>query len=141
MKKKLLSTLLAILALLTLLSLAACEDVEKAGLWENATYRSDETLGEGEKTILVEVKAEEKSVTFTVKTDKETVGAALLEHALISGDEGPYGLYVTHVNGMKAIYEEDKSYWSFYSDGAYMMSGVDTTPVEDGKHYELVYTK
>ena len=141
MKKRFTSLLSLALALLMLFSFASCADVDKTGLWESATYLSDKTFGDGAATILVEVRVEEQSVTFTVKTDKETVGAALLEHELIAGEEGPYGLYMTHVNGMKAIYEENQSYWAFYSNGEYMMTGVDTTPVEDGRHFELVYSK
>ena len=87
------------------------------------------------------MKAEEQSVTFTIKTDKEILGDALLEHDLIAGEEGDYGLYVKVVNGMTADYDVDQSYWAFYKDGEYMMTGVDGTEIADGEHYELVYTK
>ena len=89
----------------------------------------------------MEVKAEEQSVTFTVKTDKDNLGDALLEYNLIDGDESDYGLYVKKVNGITADYDADKSYWAFYKDGQYMSTGVDSTKIADGEHYELVYTK
>ena len=89
----------------------------------------------------MEVKAEEKSVTFTVHTDKDTVGAALIEHGLIAGDEGQFGLYVKYVNGMLADYDIDQTYWSFYINGEMAMTGVDGTPITEGETYQLVYTK
>ena len=124
-----------------MLCLTACSTVDAEGLWENATYRRDKTFGNGEKTVTVEVKAGDDSVTFTIKTDKDTLGEALLDHGLIDGDQGAFGLYVKSVNGIVADYDIDKSYWSLYKDGEYSMTGVDTTKIADGEHYELVYTK
>ena len=108
---------------------------------ENAAYTEDTELGEGEKTVVVEVKVEEYSVSFTIHTDKAILGDALFEHALIDGEEGPYGLYIKKVNGITADYDADQSYWAFYQNGEYMMTGVDTTEIIGGEHYELVYTK
>lgn len=117
------------------------DGIKKEGLWTDATYVKDTSFGEGSKTLKVKVEADGQSVIFTIKTDKETVGAALLEHSLIAGDESEYGLYVKVVNGIKADYDTDKAYWSFNKNGEYMMSGVDTTNFTDGEQYELVYTK
>lgn len=110
-------------------------------IWETAMYTEDTELGSGSKTIQVEVQAEDKSVTFTVNTDKETVGEALAENDLISGENGAYGLYVKVVNGITADYDVNKSYWSFSKNGEYMQTGVDKTDLTDGEHYELIYTK
>ena len=128
---------LILLVLSMLFCFVACADVEKFGIWESATYRSDKEFGKGEKTVSVTVKAEDQSVVFTVKTDKQYLGEALIEHELITGEDGQYGLYITAVNGM-AIAEGEKAYWALYKDGAYSMTGVDTTPIADGEHYELV---
>ena len=111
------------------------------GVWANATYKEDTELGEGAVTVKVEVKAEDKSVTFTVHTDKTVLGDALLEHSLIAGDEGEFGLYVKAVNGMTADYDVNQAYWAFYKDGEMMNTGVDGATIADGEHYELVYTK
>ena len=132
---------LALVALLLALSLVSCNTVDKTGVWETATYCRDMTFGSGMRTAVVEVKAEEQMVTFTVKTDKTTVGAALLEHGLIAGEESTYGLYVKVVNGMTADYDVDRSYWAFYIDGEYAPSGVDTTEITEGVVYQLVYTR
>ncbi|MBE6589354.1 MAG: DUF4430 domain-containing protein [Ruminococcaceae bacterium] len=129
------------LACILLLSLVACNQVEKTGIWEEATYLSDKTFGSGEKTLTVEVSAEDQSVTFTVKTDKKTVGEALLEHDLIGGEEGAYGLYIKKVNGMTADYDVDRTYWAFYVNGEYAMTGVDTTEIDEDATYKLERAK
>lgn len=146
MKKTFKSALASILALvlvsLTLISLVSCAgSVKKEGLWENAVYLRDRKFGNGSATIFVEVVADGQSVTFTVKTDKKTVGEALLEYDLIAGEVGDYGLYVTEVNGITADFGVDGSYWSFCQDGEMMMVGVDSAEVTDGAHYQLVYSK
>ena len=127
--------------LVLMLCLVSCNTVDAEGLWENATYRRDMTFGEGEKTVQVEVIVAEESVTFTVNTDEKYLGDALIAHGLIDGDEGPYGLYIKVVNGITADYDVDQSYWALTKDGQTCMSGVDTTEIADGEHYELVYTK
>lgn len=110
-------------------------------IWESASYKEDTALGEGAKTLVVEVEAEGYSVEFTVKTDATTLGAALLELELIAGEQGAYGLYIKTVNGMLADYDVDGSYWALYQNGEYAMSGVDTTNINGGEHFELVRTK
>lgn len=90
------SVLSVVIILTCVLGLAACgNEVQKTGLWENALYTKDTTLGSGKKTVTVEVEAAENKITFTVKTDAETLGDALLENKLVEGDEGQYGLFVT----------------------------------------------
>lgn len=138
--KKLLNAFLLLLALS--ICLVSCGGtVDSDTLWENATYTENTELGVGEKTVVVEVKVEDHSVTFTINTDKTILGDALFEHAIIDGEEGPYGLYIKKVNGITADYDTDQSYWAFYQNGEYMMTGVDTTEIIGGEHYELVYSK
>ena len=114
---------------------------ELTGVWKNALYQEDVTLGEGAKTVQIEVTAEGHSITVTVKTDEEILGRALLSLGLNEGEEGPYGLYIKRVNGIKADYDEDQSYWAFYQNGEYMMTGVDSTEIKGGEHFELVKSK
>jgi hypothetical protein len=141
MKTTIRSTISIILSIVFVLCLVSCNKVDKQGLWENATYRKDMEFGKGEKTITVTVKAGEDSVVFTINTDKSTVGEALLEHDLIAGDEGAYGLYVKFVNGIRADYDTDKAYWAFYINGEYAMTGVDTTEIDTTAAYMLEYAK
>ena len=124
-----------------ILSFVACATVDATGVWENATYLKDMEFGKGEKTVTVEVAVEEQLVTFTIHTDKDTVGAALLEHGLIDGEQGAYGLYIKIVNGMTADYDIDQSYWAFYVNGEYGMTGVDMTDIDESAVYRLAYTK
>ncbi len=138
MKKTIKSSVSILLALMFIVCLASCgAQVEKEGLWENATYLKDTELGKGAKTAVVEVKAGEQSITFTVHTDEEMLGAALLEHKLIEGKDGLY----TKVNGMVADYSAGGYYWGFYIDGKMAMAGMDDTPVTEGTRYQLVYMK
>ncbi len=142
MKKTLNATLCAVLAVIICVCAVSCGKTPVTEeMWADAEYLSDTVLGEGSKTVYVEVRAGEKSVTFTVNTDENILGDALLEHGLIDGEQGPYGLYIKKVNGITADYDVNQSYWSFTKDGEYMMTGVDGTEFADGEHYELVYTK
>ena len=110
-------------------------------IWDSATYTTDTTLGSGAICIQVEVKIDDRSVTFTINTDAATLGDALLEHDLIAGEMGAYGLYIKKVNGIVADYDVDHTYWGIYKNGEYLMTGVDTTPIANGEHYELVREK
>lgn len=138
MKKQITSVVSILLALLCLLSLASCA---KTDPWESAQYTEDTELGSGSKSLLLEVKVNEHTVKFTVKTDEATVGAALLANGLIEGEDGAYGLYIKKVNGITADFDVDQSYWAFYENGEYAMSGVDQTEIKEGVTYQLVYTK
>ena len=140
--KQIKSALALLLCLASLFCLVACFDkVDATGVWEDATYRSDKEFGKGAKTVTVLVTAEEQSLTFTLHTDKATLGEALLEHGLIEGEEGAFGLYVKKVNGILADYDVDQTYWSFTKGGELMMVGVDSAEIADGEQYELTKTK
>lgn len=142
MKKTISSITAVLLAVLFVFSFAACsEKTEATGVWEIAAYLEDTEFGKGAKTVQVEVKAEDKSVTFTIHTDKEILGDALLEHELIAGEEGPYGLYIKTVNGILADYDVNQSYWAVSKNGEAAATGVDGIKFLDGDHYELVYTQ
>ena len=142
MKKTLKSVTCVLLSVAMLLCFVSCGDKpDSVGLWTNASYLEDTEFGQGKTTVQVEVKAEEKSVTFTINTDKTTLGDALLEYELIAGEDGPYGLYIKVVNGITADYDIDQSYWALSKNGEMMMSGVDGTEIADGEHYEFIYTK
>ena len=78
---------------------------------------------------------EGKETTHKIKTDAATVGEALIEEGLIKGHTTDYGLYVDEVNGIALDWDKDGKYWAFYINGAYAMTGVDATNVEDGAVY------
>jgi hypothetical protein len=110
-------------------------------VWEDAVYTEDRSFGEGAKTFTLEIKVKEHLVTFTVSTDKSTVGDALLELGLISGDMGQYGIYVKNVNGMTADFDVDGSYWALYINGSASMNGASTVEIKAGEIYRFEYTK
>ncbi len=107
------------------------------------TVTSDEPLepvvvGEGETAFSLKVTHSDGAYSlYTVNTDKKTVGEALIEQNIISGDDGPYGLYVKTVDYETLDYDTDKMYWSFYENGNYAAKGVDQTPITDGATYEF----
>ena len=82
------------------------------------------------------------SKEHTVNTDSSKNLRQALEGAgLIAGEEAQYGLYVKVVDGITADYDVDQSWWGLYKDGEMLMTGVDSTPIADGDHFELVYSK
>ena len=81
--------------------------------------------GEGEETV------------YEIHTDKTIVGEALLELGLIEGEDGPYGLYVKAVGGIRADYDKDGTYWAFYQDNKYAPTGVDLTTITPGMTYSF----
>ena len=130
-------TILTVLSIVMILCAVSCgEKVDATGLWENATYLKDTTVGEGEKTVLVDIEAGDRSVTITVKTDKATLGEALYEHGIINDAS-----FFDTANGIKADWNADKAYWAFYEGEDFMMVGVGEAKISGGEHYRLVYSK
>ena len=103
-----------------------------------AVAKDGDMLGTGEMEFpLIIADREGTEIRITVRTDKTVVGEALQELGLLEGEEGPYGLYVKTVNGIRADYDKDKVYWAFYINGDYAMSGVDVTEICAGDEYAL----
>ena len=139
MKHQIKSAIALLLCVLSIFCLVACAD--KGDPWNDARYTSDQTLGEGAKTLTVLLTVEEHVLTFTVHTDADTLGEALMSCGLIEGEQGPYGLYVKKANGITADYDVNQRYWSFSKNGKDLLTGVDMEPVEDGAHYEITFAK
>ena len=105
---------------------------------QDSVVADGDVIGEGKTAFTVEVaQLDGTSITFTVNTDKETVGEALLELGVVAGDTTEYGLYVTTVNGVTLDYNTDGAYWAFYINGEYASTGVDATNIEAGAAYAL----
>ena len=93
------------------------------------------------KTITVTVVRKDGTTKdYTYQTREEFVGPVLEEDGLIEGNAGPYGMEITKVEGVPAIYTEDKAYWAVFVGEEYALQGIDTTPAVDGGVYKLVYT-
>ena len=140
--KKIIALLISVIIIVIMFFvLPTNKESTDSGVWKSAVYTEDTELGTGSKVVKVKVAAEEKEVTFTICTEKDTLADALFEHGLISGEEGAYGLYVKVVNGIGADYDVDKAYWSLTKNGEYMETGVSGVHIEDGDCYELTRTK
>ena len=97
----------------------------------------------GAKELSIEVvDNKEKSKKYTVHTDAKYLRQALeeTEGLTIEGTESEYGLMVQSVNGIKADYDTNGAYWSFYLNGEYCNYGIAQQPVKDGESYKIVYT-
>ena len=132
-------TISALSLLLTLLLLLSACGTDPSDPWNDATYTRNTTLGEGTKTVTVEVVVNDHMVTFTIKTDADVLGDALFDSGLCTGEEGAYGLYVKYTNGIMADYNVNQKYWALYIDGEYALTGVDSTPITQGTVYHLAY--
>lgn len=88
--------------------------------------------------IVVNDKAEEK--TFTVKTDRENLADALLDEKLVSGSDSEWGLVIDTVDGLRADYSVDQSWWALYEDDKMSEVGASSLQLKDGGVYKLVYT-
>ncbi|MDE6729016.1 MAG: DUF4430 domain-containing protein [Oscillospiraceae bacterium] len=110
-----------------------------SALWESAKYTEDTEIGEGAHNVLIDVKIGSKTVTITVRSDKNNLADMLTESGLAEGENGAYGLYIKKVNGILADYDIDQSYWGLNKDGAATAVGASEITVNDGERYELAY--
>ena len=96
---------------------------------------------QGGKTITVQVvMLEGEPSDYTIQTDEEYLRGALESIDLIEGSESEYGLFVTTVNGV-TVDDSKQQWWCFTQDGEMLMTGVDTTPIADGDHFEITLTE
>ena len=130
---------LLIFLLIAASALCACTQTPPAPPPETPPLSSpQETVGEGAKTFsFTAVDADGAVKSFLVKTDKNTVGEALLDAGLIEGDTGAYGLYVKKVCGTLAEFETTGTYWAFYVNGSYALNGVDSTEIDESAEYSF----
>ena len=123
--------LLAILLALTLLfSFAACGN-EKGEDENTGTEKLQFTV------IVVHKDKTEKIFTYEAAAGK--LGDVLEAADLIDSGGADEGMFHT-VDGEKADWSTDQSYWAFYIENEYAMTGIYDTDIEGGRTYKLVYT-
>ena len=147
--KKLLLTVLCIVLIAAMaLFTTGCSKNNTTDETPNTTQSTEPSIpadvtvkGEGKTSFYFNVTNTDGAVTkFLIKTDKKTVGEALLELGMITGDASDYGLYVTSVNGIAADWNTECAYWAFYINGKYAQTGVDATDITAGATYGFTKT-
>ena len=95
----------------------------------------------GAKSITVTVIHQDGTEkAFAYDTDEEYLGPVLMDQGLVVGEEGPYGLVISAVDGETASWEENQSYWALFIGEDYATTGADGVVLTDGGVYKLVYT-
>jgi len=117
-----------VLAVLLLLVLAAAALL----IWQH--FSPGAQAGSKEISFTV-VHGDGSEKQFTIRTDSENLRGALEPEGLISGEEGPYGLFVTVVDGETAD-DSQHQWWCFTKGGEDLFTGVDDTMIADGESYE-----
>lgn len=101
---------------------------------------ANHAVNDGKKTVTVTVVHKDGTEkVFTYNTDKNFLGPLLYEEGLIK-EGASAGMFDT-VDGEKADWSVDQSYWALYIGEDYATKGVDETPISDGDQYRLVYTR
>lgn len=93
----------------------------------------------GKAFTVVVVHGDGSEKIFEYRTDAEKLGAFLEEKGLIDSEGADPGMFHT-VDGEKADWSVNQSYWAFYLGDEYAMTGIYDTNIEDGAVYKLVYT-
>lgn len=102
---------------------------------------SQEQAVQGDKEITITVVHKDSTEkVFQYDTEAEYLGELLLEKGLAEGATGPYGLEIHSVDGEKASWEENHSYWAIFIGEDYATTGADSIALTDGGRYSLVYT-
>ena len=126
---------LALVVLMMIISFAACGTVN-TNSDANSTANSDVATA----TITVKVIAKDKTEkTFTITTEKKNLGDALFEEGLVNEAEHKTGFY-TYIDGVRADYTADKSWWCFTKGGETVMVGANDLEIADGETFEITNT-
>ena len=138
MKKNLLKLFSLLLIAILALAIVSCNTADPGDndIWDDAKYGSSTTVGEGEKTVTVEIVVGNRSVTLTVKTDKDNLGDALYEYGIINNPD-----FFDVCNGMKADWEKDHAYWAFKQNGEMLNYGVGDAKIYGGEKFTIEYTQ
>jgi hypothetical protein len=120
--------------------IAAIAFIAVIGILVGVWFATRPQVQEGGKSItVVVVHADKTEKTLQYSTDAEKLGAFLEEKGLISAEGADEGMFHT-VDGEKADWSVNQSYWAFYIGEEYAMTGIYDTPITDGAVYKLVYT-
>ena len=131
-------SLVLVFVLVAAAALTGCSGAPTETTGATGQVTNTTELGEGSKTFELTVEDKEGVIhSYRIHTDEEMVGFALIEHELIEGEQGQYGMYIKSVLGQTLDYETDGMYWAFYVNGEYALTGVDQTPIQADTAYLL----
>ncbi len=151
--KKITALLLAILTFALIFTGCASDKKEtdtttKTAAEDNVTKEESFTFPDGitilgaddSKNMFVfkAVHKDDKETTFGIRTDKETIGEALVEAGLLEGREESTGYVVYTVDGVKHDHNTEGFYWVLYVDGELAEVDVMKTAIENGSTYEFI---
>lgn len=97
--------------------------------------RPDTTAGEKQITIAV-IHGDGSENTFSYDTDAEYLGEVLQTEGLAEGTDGPYGMFITTVDGETAD-DSKEQWWCITKAGEAVNTGADQTPIQDQDQFEL----
>ena len=121
--------------------LAAVALVLVVALMVGVYFATKPATSKGSKAITVTVlHADGTEKDFSCRTDAEYLDEVLLTEKIAEGDETEYGLTIHTVDGEKADWNVNQSYWALIINGEYATTGASSTPVNDGDAYRLEYT-
>ena len=105
-----------------------------AGVW----FATRSQSVEGSKSFTLQViHADKTERVFSYTTTETKLGAFLETEGLIVGSGD--GMFHT-VDGEKADWSVNQSYWALYLNGEYATAGIYDTDIVDGTTYKLEYT-
>lgn len=126
-----------ILCLFSALHFTACEK-EKDGGEADSGAGSEESVTLSVTLSVTGADGEEKRYPVTAKAGDTLLSA--MKQAGILEESGIRDGMVYTISGETADYSADKSYWAFYMNGEYMMTGAGETVLTDGATYAFVRT-
>ena len=122
------------------LVLAVIALVAVVAVFAGVYFATQTGVSEGSKAFTVTVvHADGSTKEFSYKTDAEKLGVFLEEKGLIDSKGADEGMFHS-VDGEKADWNVNQSYWAFYIGEDYAMTGIYDTSIEDGAAYKLEYT-
>lgn len=125
---------LALVVLMTVFSFAACGKSDPKPETNSGTEETQSI------SITVTVVAKDKTEkVFNIETEKKTLGDALFEEGLVNEEEYKAGFY-SYVDGVRADYNKDGSWWCLTKGGKEVFTGFNDTKITDGDKFEITNT-
>ena len=127
-----------IFAAVLVLSLAGCVTNLQPDSTAPEKPGDSQTVEKIQFTVIVTYKDKTEKI-FLFESEQGKLGDVLEKEGFLGSEGADEGMFHT-VDGQKADWNTDKSYWAFYIENEYAMKGIYDTDIVDGQTYKLVYT-